>query len=39
MTRTLTSCLATGVALLLTGTALVAHHAESAQFDRTSRSR
>ena len=33
MTRTLTSCLATSVALLLTDTALVAHHAESAQFD------
>jgi hypothetical protein len=33
MTRTLTSCLATSVALLLTGTALVAHHSESAQFD------
>ena len=33
MTRTLTGCLATGVALLLTGAALVAHHAESAQFD------
>ena len=33
MTRTLTGCLATGVALLLTAAALVAHHAESAQFD------
>jgi hypothetical protein len=33
MGRKLTTCLATGVVLLLTGTALVAHHAESAQFD------
>ena len=33
MTRTLTGCLATGIALLLTGGVLVAHHAESAQFD------
>lgn len=30
-----TSCLAVGVALLLTSTALFAHHAESAQFDTT----
>ena len=33
MTRILTSCLVTGAALLLSGTALLAHHAESAQFD------
>ncbi len=33
MNTKLTSCLAAGVAVLLTGTALVAHHAESAQFD------
>ena len=33
MKRKLMSCFATGVALLLTGGALVAHHAESAQFD------
>jgi uncharacterized protein DUF6152 len=35
MNRQLTSSLATGIALLLAGTALVAHHAESAQFDST----
>jgi hypothetical protein len=35
MSRVSTSCLAVGVALLLTGTALIAHHAESAQFDMT----
>jgi hypothetical protein len=35
MKRKLTCCLATGVALLLTGSALVAHHAEAAQFDAT----
>jgi uncharacterized protein DUF6152 len=35
MKRKLTGGLATGVALLLTGAALVAHHAESAQFDVT----
>jgi hypothetical protein len=35
MNAGLTSCLATGVALLLTGAALVAHHAEAAQFDAT----
>jgi hypothetical protein len=33
MTRRLASCLVAAAALLLTGTALVAHHAESAQFD------
>jgi DNA/RNA endonuclease YhcR with UshA esterase domain len=34
MNRKLTNCcLATGVALLLAGTTLVAHHAETAQFD------
>ena len=33
MKRSLTRCLATGAALLLMGAALVAHHAESAQFD------
>ena len=33
MIRRFASCLATGVALLVTGTALLAHHAESAQFD------
>jgi hypothetical protein len=33
MKRKFTSCLATGVAVLLTGSSLVAHHAESAQFD------
>ena len=33
MTRRFAGCLATGAALLVTGTALLAHHAESAQFD------
>jgi hypothetical protein len=33
MTRRFASCLLTGAALLLAGTALAAHHAESAQFD------
>lgn len=33
MKRKLTICLATGVVLLLTSTALVAHHSESSQFD------
>ena len=35
MNRTLTSFLTAGAAMLLMGTALVAHHAESAQFDNT----
>jgi hypothetical protein len=35
MRRRLLSCLATAVGLLLTGAALAAHHAESAQFDAT----
>jgi hypothetical protein len=35
MNRKLTSFLTAGVAILLMGTALVAHHAESAQFDNT----
>jgi hypothetical protein len=35
MNRQLTSSLATGLALLLAGTVVVAHHAESAQFDST----
>jgi hypothetical protein len=35
MRRRFLSCLAATVGLLLTGTALVAHHAESAQFDVT----
>lgn len=35
MSRRLMSYFATGAAVLLAGTALVAHHAESAQFDAT----
>jgi len=35
MNRTLTSFLAAGAVMLLMGTALLAHHAESAQFDST----
>ena len=35
MNRRFASCLLTGAALLLAGTALAAHHAESAQFDAT----
>ena len=35
MNRKLTTLLTAGVAMLLMGTALVAHHAESAQFDNT----
>ena len=35
MNRRFASCLVAGAALLLTGPALVAHHAESAQFDVT----
>ena len=35
MNRKFASCLMAGAALVLTGTALVAHHAESAQFDVT----
>ena len=35
MNRRFASCLVAGAALVVTGTALVAHHAESAQFDVT----
>jgi hypothetical protein len=35
MNRKLTTLLTAGVAMLLMGAALVAHHAESAQFDNT----
>jgi hypothetical protein len=35
MTRNAATCFLAGVALLLTGAALAAHHAEAAQFDTT----